>query len=253
MEHCGFGWQNRVLDAILAASAQDDVLPVDNLRDPSGANSLGWRCPRSDALLTLTLPKPGAFRAFSLHRTNLFPTASLTVSASLAGEQVWQGQASECANGQMVLVAPNTVQADTVTFAITDADNTDGFLSIPLAYAGPIWQPVRNYSTESTASRNLGSDTVTSLGGTQFLENRWIGRVLKIAHQSLGDTEADLIEQILRVSAMGQNTLFVPVPDAPVSSLVQKALFGRITGDDVSNPFGVADRHATTLTITESL
>lgn len=253
MENCGFGWQNRVLDGSLVASAQVDALPVDNLRNASGAYSLGWRCPRNEALLTLGVATPGPFRAFSVHRTNLFPTASLAVSASLAGQVVWQGQATQCVNGQIVLVAPNIVLADTVTFALTDADNTDGFLSIPLAYAGPIWQPVRNYSTESTASRNLGSDSTTSLGGTQFTENRWFQRSLKIAHQSLGDTEADQIEQILRVSAAGQNTLFLPVPDAPPATLTQKSVFGRMTGDDVSNPFGVADRHATTLTITESL
>lgn len=253
MENCGFGWQNRVLDATLAASAQVEALPVDNLRNPAGSASLGWRCPRSAAVLTLSLPKAGPFRAFSLHRTNLTPAATLSVVASRAGTAVWHGQAQGCANGQIVLVSPSPVQADTVTIAISDSGNTDGFLSIPLAYAGPIWQPVRNYSTESTAGRNLGSDSVTALGGTQFTESRWIQRALKIVHQSLGDADADQLEQILRVAAAGQNILFLPVPDAGPAALAQKALFGRMTGDDVSNPFGVADRHSTTLTLTESL
>lgn len=253
MENCGFGWQNRVLDATLAASAQADALPVDNLRNASGAASLGWRCPRSTGLLTLRLTQAGLFRAFSLHRTNLTPTATLTVVASMAGQQIWQGQTQGCANGQIVLVTPTVVQADTVVFTINDDANPDVFLSIPQAYAGPIWQPVRNYSTESTAGRNLGSDSTTSLGGTQFTENRWFQRSLKIAHQSLGDAEADQIEQILRMSAAGQNTLFLPVPDAPPAALAQKAVFGILTGDDITNPFGVADRHSTTLTIMESL
>lgn len=253
MENCGFGWQNHVLDATLAASAQADTLPVDNLRNPAGSASLGWRCPRSSAVLTLSLPQPGTFRAFSLHRTNLTLAATLNVVASLAGKTVWQGQAKGCANGQMVLVSPSSVQADAVTIAIGDSGNTDGFLSIPLAYAGPIWQPVRNYSTESTVGRNLGSDSITALGGTQFTESRWIQRSLKIAHQSLGDTDADQIEQTLRVAASGRNILFLPVPDAGPAALAQKALFGRMTGDDVSNPFGVADRHSTTLTLMESL
>lgn len=253
MENCGFGWQNRVLDATLVASAQVDAMPVENLRNTSGAASMGWRCPRNVAVLTLNLPQAGAFRVFSLHRTNLMPSAVLAVSASLGDAPVWQGQVRGCANGQILCVAPAVMQADTVTLTLTDTDNTDGFLSIPQAYAGPIWQPVRNYSTESTMGRTLGSDSVTTLSGGVFTENRWIQRTLKIAHQSLGDADADQIEQILRASAAGQNTLFLPVPDAPAAALAQKALFGRLTGDDVSNPFGVADRHSTTLTLLESL
>ncbi|WP_338332159.1 hypothetical protein [Acetobacter sp. LMG 32666] len=253
MENCGFGWQNRVLDAALVASAQSDALPVDNLRNPSGAASLGWRCPRNTAVLTLTLPQAETFRVFSLHRTNCMPTATLAISAALGADMVWSGQTQGCINGQIVLVAPAEMRADTVTFTLTDQDNTDGFLSIPLAYAGPIWQPVRNYSTESTSGRNLGTDSTTSLSGVLFTENRWIQRTLKIAHQSLGDADAGQIEQILRASAAGQNTLFLPVPDAGPESLAQKALLGRLTGDDVSNPFGVADRHSVTLTLTESL
>lgn len=253
MENCGFGWQNRILDAALVASAQSNALPVDNLRNTSGAPSMGWRCPRNTAVLTLSMPQAGTFRAFSLHRTNLMPDVTLAVSASLAGDVVWEGQTQGCANGQLLLVSPAVVQADTVIFTVTDASNTDGFLSIPLAYAGPIWQPVRNYSSESTSGRNLGSDSLTALSGTQFTENRWLQRTLKIAHQSLGDADADQIEQILRASAAGQNTLFIPVPDAAPSAMSQKALFGRLSGDDVSNPFGIADRHSTTLTFTESL
>lgn len=253
MENCGFGWQNRVLDAALVASAQVDALPVENLRNPCGASSLGWRCPRNVAGLTLSLPRAAAFRVFSLHRTNLMPTATLSVSARLGDATVWEGAVQGCANGQILLVSPEPLQADTINFSITDADNTDGFLSIPLAYAGPIWQPVRNYSTDSTAGRNLGSDTATSLSGVQFTENRWIQRTLKIAHQSLSDADALQLEQILRASAAGQNTLFLPDPAAATAVLMQTALLGRLSGDDVSNPFGVADRHAATLTLMESL
>ena len=253
MQNGGFGWQNAGLSAALTASAQTDALPVESLRNPSGAASLGWRSPRSAVSLTLTWPQAVPLRAFSLHRTNLSPAASLAVSASSGGAAVWQGQAQGCVNGQILCIAPDAVQADTVTLEVSDAANTDGWLSIPLAYVGPLWQPVRNYSTQSTAGHALGSDSVTALGGTVFTESRWYQRTLKIVHQSLGDAEAPQIERMLRTAAAGQNILFVPVPDAPAVQINEKSVYGKLTGDDLTNPFGVADRHSTNLTLTESL
>lgn len=242
-----------MLSAALVASAQTDALPAENLRNSGGAASLGWRSPRNAVSLTLRWPQAVPVRAFSLHRTNFSPTASVVVSASAGGAVVWQGQAQGCTNGQILCVAPEAVQADTVVLEITDAANTDGWLSIPLAYVGPIWQPVRNYSTQSTAGRALGADSVTALGGTVFTEGRWYQRTLKIVHQSLGNSDAGQIEKILRTAAAGQNILFLPVPDAPAGDLAAAALYGRVTGDDLTNPFGVADRHSATLTIAEAL
>ena len=86
-----------------------------------------------------------------------------------------------------------------------------------------------------------------------FTESRWYQRTLKIVHQSLGDAEAPQIERMLRTAAAGQNILFVPVPDAPAVQINEKSVYGKLTGDDLTNPFGVADRHSTNLTLTESL
>lgn len=253
MENCGFGWQNRVLDAALTASAQVASLPVINLRNQQGAESLGWRVLGTSAALTLKLPSVGIWRAFSLHRSNLSASASLTVSVQSGSAVVWQGSAQGVANAQMILVSPTAVQGDSATMQITDPANPDGYLSIPLAYAGPLWQPARNYSTDSTAGNELGSDSTTTLGGAEFVDGRWYQRKLSIAHQSYGDADAAVLAQILRVAATGQNILFLPDPASTPPRLAQTGLFGRLSGGDLSNPFGVADRHALTLTHTERL
>ncbi|WP_339077068.1 hypothetical protein QQM41_10160 [Acetobacter sp. AC2005] len=253
MENCGLGWENRVLDAALTASAQASALPVENLRNQQGAASLGWRVPGTTATLTIHHPPAGLWRAFGLFRTNLTAEASMTVTVLLGGNTVWQGTAQVVANGQILLVAPTAIMGDTATIQITDTGNPDGFLSIPLAYAGPIWQPVRNYSTDSTADRTLGQDSVTTLGGAEFVSTRWYQRKLTIAHQSYGDADAVVLDQILRTAATGQNILFLPDPSASPADLATKALFGGLSGSDLSNPFGAADRHALTLTLTERL
>lgn len=253
MENCGIGWENRVPDAALSASAQVSGLPVTNLRNQQGAPSLGWRAPGTTVTLTISHPPAGPWRAFGLFRTNLSAAAQMTVTLTLGGNTVWQGSAQAVANGQILLVSPQTVTADTAIIQITDSGNPDGYLSIPLAYAGPLWQPARNYSTESTADRNLGVDSITTLGGAEFVSARWYQRSLSIAHQSYGDADAVVLEQILRVAATGQNILFLPDPSATPDVLAEKSLFGRLSGNDLTNPFGNADRHALTLTLTERL
>lgn len=253
MENCGIGWENNILRATLAASAQALALPVSNLCRQQGADSLGWRAPGTAATLTITTASAVPWRAFGLFRTNLTTAAQIGVTLESGGNTVWQGSAQAVANGQILLVAPQSVTADTATVVINDSGNPDGYLSIPLAYAGPLWQPVRNYSTESTSGRNLGADSVTTLGGTEFVSSRWYQRSLSIAHQSYGDADAVVLEQILQVAATGQNILFVPDPSASPDVLAGQSLFGRLSGNDLSNPFGVADRHALTLTLTERL
>lgn len=253
MENCAFGWENRVLDAVLTASAQAPALPVENLRRQQGAASLGWRVPGTAATLTLTITTVELWRAFGLFRTNLTAAASIAVTLTSGGGTVWQGAAQAVANGQILLVAPQTVAADTATITINDSGNPDGYLSLPLAYAGPLWQPVRNYSTESTAGSKQGADSLTTLGGAEFVSSRWYQRALTIAHQSYGNADIAALEQALRVAATGQNVLFIPDPSAPPQQLAEKSLFGGLSGDTVSNPFGAADRHALTLTLTERL
>lgn len=253
MENCGFGWQNRILDAALAADAQMPHLPVSNLCSQQGAPSLGWRIPGTTAGLTLTLTDAVAFRAFSLHRTNLTSAATWSVTASLGGVIIWRMAGGPVANGQALLVSPSALLADTVRITVSDPTNPDGWLDLPLAYAGPLFQPVRNFSTSSTAGRTLGQDTITSLAGTEFVESRWFQRKLSIVHQSLGDADAVVMDQILRVAATGQNILFLSDPTASGADLAARAVFGRLSGNDLSNPFGAADRHALTLDLTERL
>lgn len=253
MEKCGFGWQNRVLDAALTADVQAPLLPVANLKGQEGAPSLGWRVPGIVAGVTLSFTAMATFRAFSLHRTNLSASAVWQVRVLQGSRTVWQGTGGPVALQQALLVAPAPIGGDSVRIDIQDPANPDGWIDIPLLYAGPLWQPARNFSTESTQGRTLGQDVVTSLAGTEFVEPRWYQRKLSIAHQSLGDADVIMVDQILRVAATGQNILFLPDPSASPDQLAARALFGRLSANDITNPFGVADRHGTTLDFTERL
>lgn len=252
MENCGFGYQNRLLDGVLSADQQAERLPVSNLASPQGSAAQAWRVPATTGTLTLTLPSASPVRAFSFHRTNLTASAQVTISVRNGGTFVytWNGLPS-VANGQAVHVAPQTVAGDTVTVSVQDSANPDGFLSLPLAYVGPLWQPLRNFSTDSTSGFVGGVDEAMALSGAEYPQARWIQRKATIAHQSYGAAEAATLREISRLGLTGRNILFLPDPAAILPA--DEALFGRLSGGDLSNPFGAADRRALTFTLTERL
>lgn len=252
MKICAFGYRNLVLLGTLSADQAVAGLPVSNLRLPQGAASLGWRSPVLTATLTLTLSQVETVRGVSVHRTNLSAQASWTVVVSRAGsEQVRTSQPCQTLNGQALLILPSDVTGDTVQVTLEDPGNPDGYLSIPLCFIGALWQPVRNYSTSSTSGWDYGIDETTSLSGEEFPQARWSRRKLSIAHQSLGDTDLPAVRAMASVSSQGGNILFLPDPD--LVPLSETALFGRVSLSDISNPFGPADRHAVTFSLTERL
>ncbi|WP_429955961.1 hypothetical protein ACQW08_01710 [Gluconobacter japonicus] len=257
MQNCGIGWQNVLLPAALSGNGVSG-LPVTNLQNQQGTASLAWRVAAGgtgwSADVKAALGSVQSIRAISLHRTNLTMAATWRI-------QIWNGTAvtfdwhasTNVQNGQCVQILGTPVLGDSLEITVWDASNPDGFISIPLAYAGPLWQPARNYSSESTESLTVGQQSTTTLSGGEFVDARYVQRGLSIAHQSYGDADAVVLRQIQRVAATGQNILFVPDPSVGAAALAQTALFGRLSGGDLSNPFGPADRHSQTLTLTERL
>jgi len=252
MENCGIGYQNLILSGDLSADSALATLPVENLTSPQGSASYAWRVPGTSSTLTLGLSQARPVRVVSLHRTNLTAAAFWRIVLSHGGTVLHdQTSAMAPSGGQAVCMLPAGLTADTVAVTITDSGNPDGYLSIPLAYVGPLWQPLRNFSTDSTSGFNLGVDEVTALSGAEFPQTRWIQRKASIAHQSYGAAETVLLGEIQNVAARGENILFVPDPSA--GSPQDDALFGRLSGGDIGNPFGPADRRSWAFNLTERL
>jgi|GEM_PF-1183089 len=250
---CAFGCDNAFTGSRLTASAFMPDLPVDNLATPQGAPATAWRAPGRTASVTI---EPGGmvdWRCFSLHRTNLTATAQWSV-------RIWRGAtlahetgllAADTRDGQSVMMLDTAVTGDRVTILMADAQNPDGFLSIPLAYAGPLWQPQRNMAWSSGESAESGADTVTSLSGVEYVTLRWQRRVLRIEHQSLGTEELPQIRAMLALGRTGANILFLPDPGAGTRS--GDAVFGRVEAGEITSSAGAANRRALTLTIRERL
>lgn len=257
MANCAFGYANHVLDATVSADSQVPSLPAANIQSDQGADALAWRFTSAQATLTIDLGAGNArmMRLISLHRTNLSAAATVDLTLSAAGVTVWQqsGIGALPNVGQSVLAAGIAIQADRLVMTIHEPDMVDGFVSIPLVYAGDLWSPLRNMSTQSTSGWDLGTDEVTSLGGAEFPVNRWLRRRYAVDHQSLGLAELPALHAMVRWAATGRNVLFLPDSGASRADLTQSAVFGRLMQGDLSNPFGAADRQRTTFTITERL
>jgi hypothetical protein len=257
MQNCAFGAVNRVLTATLTADQQVAALPVTNLQTDQGDASHAWRVAANNGLVTLKLTAADTWQAFSFHRTNLTATASWWVEVSNAGTVVYrygQAGANQPTNikaGQFVHVAPAPVTGDQVRIQVYDPNTVDGFLSLPLMYAGPIWQPVRNMSWQGDEDTDSGVDEVTSLGGQEYPQFRYARRVLTIDHQSLGQAELPVIRAVSLLGLQGRNILFLPNPSA--ATLNSDALFGRLTPSSIGNPAGSADRRNTKFTLKERI
>ncbi|GBQ14714.1 hypothetical protein [Swaminathania salitolerans] len=250
---CAFGWENAFVTGRLSASAAHADLPVGNLATPQGAPATAWRAPGRTASVTL---HPGAMTAWdcvSLHRTNLTATARWSV-------RIWRGAtlvhdsgllAADTREGQSVMVLDTPVTGDRMTLLVADAANPDGFLSLPLAYAGPLWRPQRNMAWTGGESAESDADTVTSLSGAEYVTLRWQRRVIRIEHRSLGIEELPRIRHMLAQARSGANILFIPDPGAATRS--GDAVFGRCEAGEITASAGAANRRAITLTMRERL
>ncbi|MBF0858399.1 hypothetical protein HKD24_04105 [Gluconobacter sp. LMG 31484] len=257
MENCGFGWQNYLLSATLTGNGVSS-LPVSNLQNQQGAASLAWRITGEgsgwSADFTARFPSVLPIRVISLHRTNLSSKALWRIQVHNDTTVVFdQNMPCHVSNGQCLFVLPAEVAGNTVEITVWNVSNPDGFISLPLAYVGPLWQPQRNYASSSTESLTLGQQSTTMLNGAEFVDARYVQRGLSIVHESYGDADVTVLRQIQQAAASGQNILFLPDPSQAPADLASQAVFGRLAGGDLSNPYGPTDRHAQTFTLTERL
>ena len=155
--------------------------------------------------------------------------------------------------GQSVHVAPAPVAGEAVRLDITDPTNPDGFINVPLAYAGPVWQPATNIAYDTSLGRDDATDETTTRGGAEFPTLQWTRRRWDVSLQGIRASELwPSVMELDRAARTGQNVLFVPDPAG--ADVAREAVFGRLRSlGDVTYPFGNGDRRAWRARITERL
>jgi hypothetical protein len=246
------GINNLVKTGALSAGSQAANMPITNLQTDAGASSMAWqtaagvRTASAGATFRIT-PTRQLWRLFGLFRTNLTQGASVTFSLyQNPSALVWRQTVTGPSPGyfQAVAVAPDDVYADYCQVDIDDAGNPDGFINIPLAYAGPAWLPMLGFTWNSTYGRDSTVDELISRGGQEYPTYLYQQRRWEAAFDAITDSELWGVAQDLdRISRYGGNILFVP--DLASHTIANEAVFGRVTVTaDVSYIAGFADRHA---------
>lgn len=260
MSNTLFAWNNYVLTATLSATSQ--AMPVSNVQDERGSPSVAWQTVTNvtqNAVVTITPSlRSQTWRVFGVFRTNLTAFATVTVSLytnPAAPVFVWNTSVDGPEPGffQSIVVAPTDIVADFATIEIDDIGNPDGFLNIPLIFAGPAWQPLSAAAYDTTFGGDALIDEATSRGGQEYPTLRWERRRGELSFMGLRAGEA--VGPILELQATarrGNNCLFIP--DITSATMNTESIYGRVTATaDVGYPYGAADRRSWRARITERL
>lgn len=129
--------------------------------------------------------------------------------------------------GQSVVVASADVSGRYARVDIEDAANTDGFINIPLAFAGPVWIPAVGADWQSSIGRNDGTDEVQTIGGQEYPINRWQQRKWNLALNAIAS--ADVWANVMpldQASRFGSNVLYIP--DTASADIAKETILGRL-------------------------
>ena len=231
MARCIFGWPNGWTGGSLLASSQEAALPVGNLANGQGSPDQGWQSQAGvkSARIEFVIANSLAFRAFGLFKTNLTPFATVRWTVADAGyDSGVQPGGVVPGYGQSVRVLPAAVAGQHVTCDISDPYNPDGFLNVPLAFAGPAWQPFRTFDYSSGLGKLATSTRTATRAGGVVIRTDSIKRTWDVTLSGVRDAEVrPLLLDLETYGLRGNNVLFVPDPDA--ATINTDALFGELT------------------------
>lgn len=257
------GWVNRVITGTLTASSEASGLTSAQLKNQQGASSYAWQTAAAvtSANLRIDAGSSVTWRGFGLFRTNL--TAAATVRWRVSNDatfatSIWDSGtlSNTVAAGyaQSVVIAASEQTGRYARVDIADAGNADGFLNIPLAFAGPVLQPAVGLAFGTRHARDRDDVVVRSRGGQEFVTLRSQRRRWGFEFGSLTTVEFwDGLAELERAAVDGINVLLVPFPSG--SNVAREAVFGRLAmADDATWPApNEAGRRRFAGTITERL
>ena len=129
--------------------------------------------------------------------------------------------------GQSIVVASASVSGRYCRVEINDAANPDGFINIPLAFAGPVWTPGVGADWQSTFGRDDRIDEVQSIGGQEFPIARWMRRHWALSLTAVAAAEVwASVMPLDQAARRGGNILYAP--DTASADIAAETVFGRL-------------------------
>jgi hypothetical protein len=155
--------------------------------------------------------------------------------------------------GQIVCVMPTTKYGSRMKIDIMDPTNPDGFINIPLLYAGPAWRPTVNIDFSSSFAIDSRVESLVTRGGGEYPLTYWTQRRWDIQFSNISVSEVwPNLMSIVMKGLQGQNALFIPDPDD--QDLQKEATFGLIRSvSDLGYPTQLKTYRSIRLRSTERL
>ena len=249
------GSDNLVLTAALSANSSAAGLGPTRLAEDQGSPDAAWQTAAGvvtvagGALMRADFALSGStLQGFAITRTNLTPAAAVTFTVwDTSGPTLVYSSGALPGPvpryGQVIHVAPAPVTGDFVQVTIDDPTNADGFLNVPLAYFGGLWNPAVGFSWESSHSRESLSARRRTAGGQLFSDLRYRARVFDLRLSGVTAAEWPTLDALDHDARADRNILVIP--DAVFGNIQTTAVFGTLTPTAaVTYPYQAADARA---------
>ena len=267
MPNALLGWVNLILSGTLTAGSQAPGLGIGNLKQERGAASTAWQTgagvvtANGGAWFEVDSGDSGSvWNALTLARTNLTADARiewLIGEAPTSGGLAWtSGRVpAGVARGyaQTVAIPPAGTRGRRLHVRIDDPGNPDGFVNIPLAFAGPCWEPALNLGWGSALGSVVRVTKTVTRGGQEYPTP--LSRQRQYILEFVGIKDAEVWPYVQELDACawaGGNILLVPRPDGP--DMQRETVFGMFEPTaPLTTPLNTLDARAWRATITERL
>ena len=225
------GHTNLVKTATISATSEETDMPATQVAGDLGAESMGWQTLAgvTSATLTITMATAGSYvSAIGIFRTNLSATVQTAITVTYSGGPVYYNVFTGVAAGygQVVALMGSPTLCDSITIAIVDNSNTDTFLNVPLAFAGPIFEPTYPIGRDATYGRQTAIAETVSRGGSEFPRLLHDKRFYKFQIIATDAEAWESVAEIDRLARLGTNVLLVP--ETTSDYLQKEAIYGRL-------------------------
>lgn len=285
--------ENLLDGATLSGGAWSSGLPLNNVKDPRVSNKArSTNLAEASTQFVANLGGSKAVRGLALFGTNLdqsakyrirgYSDSGLTIETFDTGEQAvgderapwctteelggldwthpncWTGflpfEDYDNAGFALIVVFPADRIASYLKVDLVNTVNSDGYIEIGRAYAGPAFIPSMNFSPDGNSFSAIPNTTFqTTLGGNRYFNRQRANRQIKVLFPFLGADE--VWSEVYRMRAMcdlDKQVVVIPDESASVSDLQKQAILGTFEELPSWQLFNV-DLASTGFVVTESL
>lgn len=256
-----WGWVNYAVSGTVTASHAETTMPATNVQTVNGTSSEAWQTPPGILTPTLFIDAGASvpWHVLALFRTNLNAAAQvrwrLSDNSDMSDPILDTGNISAGVVpgiGQSVLVLSFPITTRYASCEVRNSSNADGFINVPLVFAGPVWTMDGGISYRSQIGYEEIADDYETRGGQEDRVLRGLRRVWQVDLPALRSAELwPSVLEMDRVSRDGRNVLFVPnLTNAGGNE--REAVFGRLRPNGLAG-FLSFDRRTWSAKISERL